>query len=372
MLGDNLGVNEVLGFAGSFSATYYCRFCTETKKQHEKSTSEHLKSLRNINNYEEAIRIDNVSLTGVVTRCILNEIPSFHVTSNFFVDAMHDVFEGISHYDMSQIMKYIVEAKFVSSEKLNDRIASFNYGDILIGNIAINRISHTNMHIQKTASEMMTFIDLFPMMVGDLIPQNDEIWVFLLNLVEMVDLILSCSFSFDSIARLKSLIRTHNLDYVRLFNDNLKPKMHILVHYPSIIAKCGPPRNYWCFAYEAKHKDFKQYANAFTSRCNIPLTLALKFQFKFAHFLLQIERTALFTIAETHRIRDSMYSAAIEKFQKSCCMHGAWKTYSECNYRGKRFKRGYYVCEEISQVNASDAKIYNILEIPYVYTTHLR
>lgn len=74
----------------------------------------------------------------------------------------------------------------------------------------------------------------------------------------------------------------HTHIYVRLFNDSLKPKHHFLIHYPTIIEYSGPPRHFWCFRYE-----IKMYARATSSRKNITLTLAKKYQYKFAHILLQ-------------------------------------------------------------------------------------
>lgn len=49
---------------------------------------------------------------------------------------------------------------------------------------------------------------------------------------------------------------------------------NFLIHYPTIILNSGPPRHYWCFRYEEKHKEIKMYAHATSSRKNISLTLA--------------------------------------------------------------------------------------------------
>jgi len=102
---------------------------------------------------------------------------------------------------------------------------------------------------------------------------------------------------------LKILIKKHNLDYIKYFQDNLKLKHHILIHYPRIIHKSGSPRHFWCFRYKAKHKELKMYAKAITSRRNICLTLANKHQFKFAYFLLNRKKNSLLVEAlEKHEI----------------------------------------------------------------------
>jgi len=142
-------------------------------------------------------------------------------------------------------------------------------------------------HLKMSARQIMCFVHVFTLIVGDLIPVNDEVWQFFLSFLEIVKILLGHQLTQQgTVPRLKNLISRHNTEYVLFFQGNLKPKHHLLNHYPSIILKLGPPRNCWCFRYEAKHKEFKMCARAITSRKNICLTLANKYQFKFAHFLL--------------------------------------------------------------------------------------
>jgi hypothetical protein len=42
-----------------------------------------------------------------------------------------------------------------------------------------------------SAREVMTFIHFFPIMVGDLIPENDEVWNFILILIKIIDTLMS-------------------------------------------------------------------------------------------------------------------------------------------------------------------------------------
>jgi len=93
--------------------------------------------LRNRNSFNTDIIIDNFSLTGVYKESLLNKIPSFHVTSNYFVDVMHDMFEGVFHYDLCHVIKYYTEYLILFSlETLNRRKSNFEYGTIKVGNIS--------------------------------------------------------------------------------------------------------------------------------------------------------------------------------------------------------------------------------------------
>lgn len=147
-----------------------------------------------------------------------------------------------------------------------------------------------------SAKETMKFVHFLPLVIGDLIPENDEVWA----LLQIIDILLSYTFTDNAISHLKLLITQHNSMYITLFNDTLKPKHHILVHYPTIIKNSGAPRHYWCFRYEAKHKELKMYARVTTSRNNITLKLAKKFQFKFAQNLMESEKNIIFK--DKHRI----------------------------------------------------------------------
>lgn len=141
-----------------------------------------------------------------------------------------------------------------------------------------------------TARQMMTFVNYFSLIVGDLIPRNDDVWSVYLNLVSILDILHSFSITDSQLQILKIKIAQLNSEYLRLFNDNLKPKFHFAVHYPTIIKKSGPPRHFWGMRYEGKHREFTTYTHAITSRKNICLSICKKFQLKFANYLIEIEK----------------------------------------------------------------------------------
>lgn len=90
-------------------------------------------------------------------------------------------------------------------------------------------------------------------MIGEFVPEKDEVWKFYLTLTKIID-VLSYNFTESKIKYHKKLISQHNSMYIRLFNDTLKPKHNFLIHYFTIIQYSGPPRHFWCFRFEGKHK----------------------------------------------------------------------------------------------------------------------
>ena len=86
LLGDNLGLNQLLDFSKSFSANMYCRFCRENRISARILAKENIESLRNETNYKSDIEIHDPFVTGLHKNSLLNNIPSFHVTKKLAVD----------------------------------------------------------------------------------------------------------------------------------------------------------------------------------------------------------------------------------------------------------------------------------------------
>lgn len=215
VLGDNLGLNSFLDFNKSFSSNSFCRFCKVKKCETQALTTENQDLMRNISNYEDDIQLHDPSETGIRNISQLNNLPSFHVVENYCIDVMHDIFEGICHYDFCHILQYFIgTVKYFNLETLNSRKKNFAYGSIEIDNMSGEiKLKHiNNKRLKMTAREMMSFTFFFPIMVGDLVPDDDEVWKFVLNLVEIVDLILCFEISDKLIYALKNKIKMHNSD----------------------------------------------------------------------------------------------------------------------------------------------------------------
>lgn len=72
-IGDNLASNSLLGFAKSFSATFFCRVCKCSNISTSKDFKENIKLLRNVQNYNVDLAIKNFKVTGLRELCILNQ-----------------------------------------------------------------------------------------------------------------------------------------------------------------------------------------------------------------------------------------------------------------------------------------------------------
>lgn len=85
----------------------------------------------------------------------------------------------------------------------------FDYGSLEIGNSSPLILSNhlETFCLKMSAREMWTFVHFFSLMVGDLVPLGDEVWVFYLNFFTKIDLLLSYSFNKNTISLLQRLIK---------------------------------------------------------------------------------------------------------------------------------------------------------------------
>ncbi|CAG9763652.1 unnamed protein product [Ceutorhynchus assimilis] len=94
VLGDNLGMNSILGFNESFVANYFCRICKMSKDDTFFSCSQDSLLLRNSLNYEhDLVEIQDNSKTGIKEECVFHVLNNYNLTKNISVDPMHDLLE---------------------------------------------------------------------------------------------------------------------------------------------------------------------------------------------------------------------------------------------------------------------------------------
>lgn len=362
ILGDNLGLNQVLGYTTSFNSEFFCRLCKRTKIQTQTDITEQTEFLRNEQNYNNDVRMLNLDngKTGIKTVSMFNELVTYHVTDNVASDIMHDVFLGVCKYNLQHILNYFIfEKKYFSLQNFNYKKQMFNYGEIEIRNLSEpierNHIKYGNF--KMTAREIWTFYNFFPLIIGTDVPRDDSVYKFLLLSVKLIDLLVKTCFDENDLAELTTLIEQHNNLFITIFKQALKPKYHFLVHYPTIIRRCGPLKFLWCFRFEAQHQLHKQYARNITSRLNIPLTLAIKASLKFTKLLFCNEffQTEWETVSKLFLCpdKDQKYAELIP-FSES-----DQKYTSALIFRGTNFKTGYF----FGKPNNNKILIYEIIDI---------
>jgi len=248
-----------------------------TCKQHVYDTQcyEDKSLLRSTDQYFIDVERNDLSSTGIKEKYVWLDINDFSLFDQIGIDVMHDMLEGCCKYVMSFILVYYIkELKIFSLEVLNNRISCFDFGSESNKPCTLSMEHISVGKVRQSASEMLILIRYFALLIGDFVPLGD----LYLTMRKVIDIMLSTSLEESNCTLLETLIGEMNNLYLKYSKNNLKPKFHFLVHYPSMIRKYGPVVHLWSMWFEAKHRVSKISARSSSNRGNICLTLAIKHQ----------------------------------------------------------------------------------------------
>ncbi len=277
--GDNLGINGICGFVESFISNHFCRNCKMHIVEMRRALLANHQLTRNYANYIEDLEINDPSSTGIKVPCILNNLEHFHVTTNYVPDVMHDLLEGVCGLEVHLVLGDLIKAGFFDLDLLNSRITSFDYSPADSKNkpspILQRKIRNPDGASGQTASQMWCLVRYLPLLIGDLVPEDNEHLELIILLLECMDFIFSPEVTEDETFFLKQLIKDHHNYFLTMYpTRTLKPKHHFMTHYPQQIRQLGPLINYWTMRFEAKHRFFKRLGHIVCNYRNILKTLA--------------------------------------------------------------------------------------------------
>lgn len=193
---------------------------------------------------------------------------------------MHDFLEGVCHYDLCSVLyQFVCVNKYFSIDTLNERVQYFNYGPDSGNKPSIITLNHIKkLKLKMNASEMLFFCQHLGLMIGDLIPEDDDTWKLYHLLNEILSIILDTVVDDSSTDYLCALISEHHELYLQVSGTTLKPKHHHMVHHPLVRKTIGPLIHVWTMRLEGKHRPvIKQPSKNTTSRKQLPLTIAKKY-----------------------------------------------------------------------------------------------
>lgn len=305
--GDNLGLHQVFGFTESFVSNYPCRFCILPRYRCLTLCTENNLFRRNIDNYQTDLELKTLSLTGIKTSSIFNDIPNFHVTKNVCPDIMHDVLEGVAPINIKLMLQKILSSGSLTLEQINFRITSFNYQHLqkdCPNELSERMIMNSDSLLGLSAGQTFTLLQSFCLIFADQFCENDTHWELFLIFMEIMDIIMSPVISAQSLSYLKVIISDHHFLYQKLTNKCLRPKHHHMLHYPAAIKQIGPLHYYWAMRFEARHKFFKHVAKIGCNFKNITGSVSTRNQLLLSYRLIENKGFSI----ETYPISEEIFA----------------------------------------------------------------
>ena len=264
--GDNLGSHKLGGFTESFWLNMHrtCRFCLATTKQSQSCFEPSEFTERNEEMYKahlEEVKQNKTlsSVYGLKRDSAFNDLQYFCVCRGLPPDCMHDLLEGCARIDIPLILKKMVSDHIFSEDEVMLRLQSWSYKqcDTVDKPTNLKTLSSFN----QSAAQTWTLVRFLPIILGDLVPEDNKEWNMLLLLKDITEMVLSPTFDKRLCAYLHSVIVDHHLLLKECFPvQRITHKLHNACHYAELTLKFGPLRSCWCMRFEAKHKYFKQLA----------------------------------------------------------------------------------------------------------------
>lgn len=105
---------------------------------------------------------------------------------------------------------------------------------------------------------MWLLATVLPLLIGDLISESSEHWYCFLLLLQICSIAAAREIKHSSIEFFSVIIEEHHEHFKKLYSDkNIIPKMHYMLHYPSI-RNFGPLIHSWTMRYESKLRVLKR------------------------------------------------------------------------------------------------------------------
>ena len=105
--------------------------------------------------------------------------------------------------------------------------------------------------VKQTASQMWRLSLVLPFLIGDLVDRKSKNWRLFIIRREICNIIFAPVVTMGLAVFLKELIIEHHTLFRQLYDTNLIPKHHFMIHYPRMMVMFGPLSKLWCMRFEA-------------------------------------------------------------------------------------------------------------------------
>lgn len=265
--GDTPAAAFLGGFKESVSAYRFCRSCLATSEEYKKAATQFWKKTYGVMNKSPLLRSSNVD----VTLCLPQ-------------NCMHILIEGPVEIAIRCLLKYFIfEMQLFTIEQFNKRITHFDYGHFKKDKPALILRNHlVDGVLRQSAAQIFTLAHMLPLLIADWMQYENPHLTEHINCYILLLQIMNVCFAYEiheeSIELLSRMIEIYITRFINLYPNTIVPKFHFLIHVPRYIKLFGPPRQQWCFRFEACHAYFKSLVPVVRNFKNMALTMSYRHQ----------------------------------------------------------------------------------------------
>lgn len=175
---------------------------------------------------------------------------------------MHILTEGIVPYEAAIMLhEFISVKKYFTLNYLNDQIDFFTYSYLDKFNKPehMERKNLIEKKLEQTSASMMTLCYIMPLLVGEKVREDEEMWKNFVRLAQITILATSPYADLDTVGQLDQLVSSHHYKFQEIYpTESVTSKFHYCLHLGNQIKQFGPDRYQWCLRFEGKHGFLKQ------------------------------------------------------------------------------------------------------------------
>lgn len=131
---------------------------------------------------------------------MLNQLSFFHCITGLPPDFWHDLLEGIVPLELCLCLKKFIGHKYFTLEYLNTAIQRFPYKFSEPNRPQkISEKALVSKTIGGNGHEKRTLLRLLPILIGDIVPKNDDAWCIILELKNIMEVLASSTFTDETL-----------------------------------------------------------------------------------------------------------------------------------------------------------------------------
>jgi len=201
---------------------------------------------------------------GINRRSMLVDFPAFDLIQQTPQDIMHIILEGVAPMEIKCVLKHLVLSGQMELDMFNSAIQSFPFSAVDVRDkpcpISVSTLASNDNKLKQSSGQMLILLKILPFLLNSI--EKNEYVQFVLDLIEIVQIIFAPVLSVQSVWTLKQMIELHLKQFKQLFpENNVIPKQHYMLHLPAQILSLGPLIRHMCMRFESKHSFFKQWSS---------------------------------------------------------------------------------------------------------------
>ncbi|KAH9406522.1 hypothetical protein TYRP_013503 [Tyrophagus putrescentiae] len=284
--GDNLQINEILGFKQSFNNnSFVCRYCGIGGNERQSADTIHQPDRIYDLLVELPANLSPSELKAQFGIMKTSAFENFNGINRFNIcppDLAHDLAEGVVLEALLLILRSMVTNHFMTQKVILEMIAKFG-PHFYEGKAEVKPDVHNSFSIKSKAVQNLEMFLKLPAIFFDVFNTNWVEYQLYSKLKEFILISFSPVITRDQVLKLKNL----SIDIINLLVEvsnsigsdyRVHCKVHHLTHYSNLIFRFGPLFLFSTFRFERKHQFSKNLCRKIKNTRNLAYTLHTRHQ----------------------------------------------------------------------------------------------